>query len=57
MPLRVALNVAYAMLAEGLDEKQRQTLDEQIYGWGDLNERGMRDLRAGIDDAEGGGEG
>lgn len=55
MPLRVALNVAYAMLTEGLDTKERERLDEQIYGWADLNTRANRVLRTGV--AESGGEG
>lgn len=59
MPLRVALNVAYAMLTEGLDDKQRDHLDEQLYGWGDLNNQANRALRAGVpdDEDESGGEG
>jgi hypothetical protein len=55
MPLRVALNAAYAVLAEGLDESQRQQLDEQVYGWGELNQQANRLLRVGVDD-DGGGE-
>lgn len=56
MPFRVALNVAYAMVMEGLDADQRQKLDEQIYGWGDVNDRANRVLRMGVDEDESGGE-
>lgn len=45
MPLRVALNVAYAMVTEGMDGKQRRQMDEQIYGWSSLNDRGNQLLR------------
>jgi hypothetical protein len=55
MPLRVALNAAYAMLTQGLDADQRQHLDEQVYGWGEMNNRADRVLRMGVD--ESGGEG
>lgn len=55
MPLRVALNVAYAMLVDGLDSKQRQALDEKLYGYGEINDRANRVLRMGVD--ESGGEG
>lgn len=56
MPLRVALNVAYAMLADGLDAKERERLDEQLYGWGELNEQANRALRMpAVDEDESGG--
>lgn len=51
MPVRVALNVVYAMLCEGCDAKGRQELDDQLHGWGEMNERGNRALMSG------GGEG
>lgn len=58
MPLRVALNAAYAMLTAGLDAKERDRLDEQIYGWTDLNEQANRVLRLpAVDEDESGGEG
>ena len=58
MPLRVALNVAYAMLTDGLDAKEREKFDEQLYGWGDLNIQANRALRGGVDEQdESGGEG
>lgn len=57
MPFRVALNVAYAMLIEGLDGKQRQQVDDQIYGWAAMNERANQVLRTGVDESvESGGE-
>jgi hypothetical protein len=57
MPFRVALNVAYAMLTEGLDGKQRQQIDDQIYGWAAMNERANQVLRTGVDESvESGGE-
>lgn len=55
MPLRIALNVVYAMLTEGLDAKQRHEFDESLYGWGEINERANQELRRGLD--ESGGEG
>ena len=55
MPLRVALNAAYAMLTAGLDAKGRDEFDTQLYGWSDLNDRANRALRMGLD--ESGGEG
>jgi hypothetical protein len=56
MPVRAALNVVYALLTDGLDTKQRQQFDTDLYGWGEMNDRANRTLRMGIDD-EGGGEG
>jgi hypothetical protein len=53
MPLRVALNAAYAMLTQGLDAEQRQQIDEQIYGWGEMNNQANRVLRMGVDDSGG----
>lgn len=45
MPVRVALNVVYAMLAKGLDDKQREDFDTRLYGWSELNDLGNRVLR------------
>lgn len=57
MPLRVALNVAYAMLTAGLDSKERDRMDEQIYGWSEINDRASRALRMpAVEDEESGGE-
>jgi hypothetical protein len=56
MPVRIALNVVYAMLTEGLDAKQRQEFDTSLYGWGEINDRANQELRRGIED-ESGGEG
>jgi hypothetical protein len=44
MPLRAALNLAYALITEGADTKQRQEIDDQLYGWGDMNKRAQQDL-------------
>lgn len=39
MPVRIGLNVAYAMLADGLDSEQREELDSQLYGLAAETER------------------
>lgn len=44
MPVRVALNVAYALLMEGRDKKERDEIDAKLYGWGEMNEAAERDL-------------
>jgi len=51
MPVRAALNLAYFLIMEGRDEKQRKEADEKLYGWGEMNEQANRKLRMG------GGEG
>lgn len=53
MPVRVALNVVYAMLLKGMDDKQRADFDSRLYGWDELNDLGNRALRGVM----GGGEG
>lgn len=53
MPVRVAMNVAYAVLVDGLDTEQRQQLDEKVYGWDQKNEAANRNLRVAM---MGGGE-
>ena len=45
MPLRMGLNVCYALLVDGLDSEQRQDLDSRIYGWGEKNESANRRLQ------------
>jgi hypothetical protein len=45
MPIRMAFNVAYAVLATGLDGEQRADLDDQIYGLSAENERANRALQ------------
>lgn len=45
MPVRVALNVVYAMLVKGLDSKARDDFDSRLYGWDELNDLGDRALR------------
>jgi hypothetical protein len=47
MPVRVALNVVYAMLAKGLDAKARADFDSRLYGWDELNDLANRALRSG----------
>ena len=44
MPVRAALNVAYAMLVDGLDAKQREEFDTRLNGWAELNERANQAL-------------
>ena len=52
MPVRAALNVAYAMLVDGLDAKQREEFDTNLNGWAELNERANQALW-GPDNADG----
>lgn len=47
MPVRVALNLAYALLMEGRDEKERKEIESQLYGWGDMNKQAERALWSG----------
>lgn len=54
MPARVVLNVVYAMLVDGRDEKQRRELDDKLYGFDAINEEANRAL---WDRRESGGEG
>lgn len=53
LPVRVALNVGYAVLVTGLDSEQRQDLDERLYDWNEQNQAADRRLRA---EMMGGGE-
>lgn len=55
MPMRAALNAVYAIVTKGMDRKERERFDTELYGWDEANTRANRDLRRGIDD--GGGEG
>lgn len=54
MPVRVVLNVAYALLVKGADAKQRRELDGKLYGLDEMQERANKEL---WDQIEGGGEG
>ena len=45
--------MAYAMLVDGLDSKQREEFDTSLHGWGELNERGNQALWAGDDNSGG----
>jgi hypothetical protein len=47
MPVRMGLNIAYALLVEGADAKQRKELDNQLYGWSEMNKRADQDLMGG----------
>lgn len=53
LPPRVVLNAVYAMLTDGLDSKQRDEFDTQLYGWGEVNQRATKklfDMRGGEDE-------
>lgn len=53
MPVRQALNAVYAKVVDGLDEKQRQSFIDDLYGFSQMNSRGndaLRDIR-GIEEA------
>lgn len=45
MPVRVGLNVAYALLVSDLDRDQREEFDGQLYGWTAKNEQANQTLR------------
>jgi len=47
MPVRIACNIAYAMLVDGLDAKQRKDFDTQLHGWDDINNRATQALLSG----------
>jgi hypothetical protein len=53
MPVRMAFNVAYAVLVQGLDGEQREELDARIYGFDVENERANKALHQAM---TGGGE-
>lgn len=53
MPLRVGLNVAYAMLVQNMGGKERAEFDSSLHGWDAINERANRAL---WDQRESGGE-
>lgn len=53
MPPRILLNAVYAMLIDGLDEKQRDEFDASLYGWNEKNQQADRkifDMRGGGDE-------
>jgi len=49
MPARAVLNVAYALLVQrcGDDTKARKQLDDDLYGWTEMNERANQALYGG----------
>jgi hypothetical protein len=51
MPVRVVLNMAYALLVKDADEKQRRELDSQIYGFKAMEDQANKALQG-----ESGGE-
>lgn len=48
--------MTYAWLVRGLDGKERKKLDDELYGWGAMNERATQRLTARMaeDDTSGG---
>lgn len=54
MPVRLALNLTYAMATEHMDAKQRREFDDQLHGWDEQNERATHALWRG--DHTSGGE-
>jgi hypothetical protein len=54
IPVRIALNVVYAMLTEKLDGEQRQEFDARLYGFDEeekqANLRFSKMLRGGEDE-------
>lgn len=55
MPVRVALNVVYALWTGEMDSKQKRDFDDSLYGWDAENAAATRELLRGTD--ESGGEG
>lgn len=55
MAPRVALNMVYAHLMQGLDAKQRRQLDDELYGWAAENQRANQALLE--PETDGGGDG
>jgi hypothetical protein len=46
LPPRVVLNAVYAMLTDGMDRKQRDDFDAELYGWTEVNQRANTRLQA-----------
>lgn len=46
MPVRVVLNVAYLLLMENRDDKERKEIDGKLYGWDQQNDRATQALWA-----------
>ena len=44
MPVRVALNLVYALLVKHLDAEERRKFDDELYGFTELNQRAERAL-------------
>jgi hypothetical protein len=59
MPMRAALNIVYALQVKDLDPKERAKFDDDLHGWGAVNERANRALwePSGDDARPDGGEG
>jgi hypothetical protein len=55
--LREGLNVAYALLIDGLDGKQRERLDAELYGYSEKDQRALAALMGGRAGDTSGGEG
>lgn len=55
MPVRVCLNLVYALLTKEMDGKQRDEFDTSLHEWAADNDRANRALFRSGDD--GGGEG
>jgi hypothetical protein len=59
MPVRQALNAVFARVVKGMDEKERKTFIDDLYGFTELNRSGndaLRDIRT-ADEAVGSGDG
>jgi hypothetical protein len=56
MPVRVVLNVVYALMTKDMDSKQRRDFDAELYGLKAMEDRANKALW-GNDDVESGGEG
>lgn len=44
MPVRVVLNVTYALMTQDMDQKQRRDFDAELYGLHDMEDRANRAL-------------
>jgi hypothetical protein len=54
MTPRAALNTVYARAVDGMDSKQRQEFDDDLYGFTEENLAADRALRGFVDDESGG---
>jgi len=58
MPVRQALNAVFARVVQGMDDKERRSFIDDLYGFTELNRSGndvLRDIRTADEAMTGGG--